>query len=356
MRAADSPETTKYSGCLGNHERSKALGVFSLFVRERRMGLAMMEPEIPSLDARQYHGRNGPSPEIKSEILSMGRNFNDDIIRNVIKLYLPLHKRSGQGEVKTTKDLKYGPDDRHKLDIHEPITKVSDGMPTVVFFHGGAFVGGDKNVVGDLVFGNVATYFARNGMLGVNATYRLAPKHQWPQGALDVARVVEWLRRHVAMYSGDPNRIFLFGHSAGAAHVATYVLNEAFQPGSGVGVAGAVLMSGPYHPNANNPRNSDLAYYGPDTENYEERSPINHTGSLKVPLFIIVAELDPLEFEMESAQLLEALRKGDKDKVRFAVVGNHNHLSEVVHLNTGDDSIGPDIIDFIKTCPQSCVS
>jgi len=311
----------------------------------------MVEVQPTSSEPREHDDRSGPPPAIKAEILSMGRDFNDDIIKKVIKLYLPLHKRSRQSEVKTTKDLKYGPDDRHKLDIHEPITKVSDAMPTVVFFHGGAFVGGDKNVAGDLIFGNVATYFASKGMLGVNATYRLAPVHKWPQGALDVARVVEWLRRHVANYSGDPNRIFLFGHSAGAAHVATYVFHEAFQPKSGVGVAGAVLMSGPYNPDAKNPRSSDLAYYGPDTENYAERAAIHHTDSLKVPLFIISAELDPLEFEMQSAELLGAIGKGNEEKVRFAVVTNHNHLSEVVHLNTGDDSIGPDIIDFIKTCP-----
>jgi len=311
----------------------------------------MMEDQAIPSEAQQRHGRNGPPPEIKSEILSMGRNFNDDIIKKVIKLYLPLHKRSGQGEVKITKDLKYGPDDRHRLDIHEPITKVSDAMPTVVFFHGGAFIGGDKNVVGDLIFGNVATYFASKGMLGVNATYRLAPMHKWPQGALDVAGVVEWLRKFGAKYSGDPNRIFLFGHSAGAAHVATYIFHEEFQPKSGVGVAGAILMSVPYNPSAKNPRSSDVAYYGPDTGNYAERAAITHVGGLNVPLFIVFAELDPLEFEMQSVELLGALRKLDKDKVRFATVKNHNHLSEAVHLNTGDDSIGPEIVDFIKTCP-----
>jgi acetyl esterase len=310
----------------------------------------MMEDQpIPS-EVRQDHGRRGPPTEIKREILSMGRNFNDDIITKVIKLYLPLHKRSGQGGVKITKDLKYGPDDRHRLDIHEPLTKVSGAMPTVVFFHGGAFVGGDKNVVGDLIFGNVGTYFARKGMLGVNATYRLAPMHQWPQGALDVAGVVEWLRKYGPRYSGDPDRIFLLGHSAGAAHVATYIFHEEFQPKSGVGVAGVILMSVPSNPSAKHPRSSDVAYYGPDTGNYAERAAITHVDGLRVPLFVVSAELDPLEFEMQSVELLRALRKRDRENVRFATVKNHNHLSEVVHLHTGDDSIGPELVDFINAC------
>ena len=304
---------------------------------------------IPS-EAQQDRDRREPPPGIKSEILSMGRNFNDDIIKKVIKLYLPLHKRSGQGAVKITKDLKYGPDDRHRLDIHEPVTKVSGAMPTVVFFHGGAFIGGDKNVVGDLIFGNVANYFAGKGMLGVNATYRLAPMHQWPQGALDVAGVVEWLRKFGARYFGDPDRIFLFGHSAGAAHVATYIFREEFQPKRGVGVAGAILMSAPCNPSAKQARSSDVAYYGPDTGNYAERAAITHVDGLRVPLFVVSAELDPLEFEMQSVELLGALRKLNKDKVRSATVKNHNHLSEVVHLNTGDDSIGPELVDFINSC------
>jgi hypothetical protein len=53
---------------------------------------------------------------------------------------------------------------------------------------------------------------------------------------------------------------------------------------------------------------------------------------------------------MQSLELLGALRKLDKDKVRSATVKNHNHLSEVVHLNTGDDSIGPELVDFINSC------
>jgi acetyl esterase/lipase len=311
----------------------------------------MIEPQSISLDEPQRRERNEPPPEIKAEIVSMGRNFNDDVIKKVMKLYLPLHKRHGQGEVRITKDLKYGPDDRHRLDIHEPIAKVSEAMPIVVFFHGGAFTGGDKNVVGDLIFGNVASYFARKGMLGVNATYRLAPMHQWPQGALDVAGVVEWLRRHGARYSGNPNRIFLFGHSAGAAHVATCIFHEDPRPESRAGVAGAILMSGQYHPDSKNPRSSDVAYYGPDTEKYAERSALNRIDGLRVPVFVVFAEFDPHEFEMQGLELLEALGKRHQDKeLRFTIVKNHNHLSETVHLNTGEESIGPEMIDFIKNC------
>jgi triacylglycerol lipase len=103
--------------------------------------------------------------------------------------------------------------------------------------------------------------------ISVSMQPRLAPMHPWPQGALDVAGVVEWLRKYGAQYSGDPDRIFLFGQSAGAAHVATYIFHEEFQPKSGAGVAGAILMSVPCN-QVRSIRGFRCSLYGPDTGKY----------------------------------------------------------------------------------------
>ena len=85
---------------------------------------------------------------------------------------------------------------------------------------------------------------ARGQLLGVNATYRLAPKHQWPAGAQDVGASARWVRANIAAYGGDPNRIVLMGHSAGASHVAGYLVHKQLQPADGDGVIGAILLSG----------------------------------------------------------------------------------------------------------------
>ena len=62
--------------------------------------------------------RTGPPPEVMAEILSMGKSFNEEIIEKVSRLYIPLHKKSDRSGIKLTGDLEYGPDDRHRLDIH----------------------------------------------------------------------------------------------------------------------------------------------------------------------------------------------------------------------------------------------
>ena len=292
---------------------------------------------------------SGPSPEVLTEILDMGKTFNEGVIETVTRLYIPFHKKSDRTVSKLTKDIAYGPDSRHRLDVHEPQSGPENPVPMVVFFHGGGFVSGHKNAVGDLIYGNVGDYFARHGMLGINATYRLAPRHKWPEGAKDVAAVVTWLKANGTEYGGDPNRIFLFGHSAGAAHVATYLFHREFQKADGAAVAGAILMSGQYDPDPKGPGPFDKAYYGTDTEKYAEMAAINHINRLRVPVFIVFAEFDTHQIEMQSVRLFEALCERDQACPRVTRIKNHNHFSEILHLNTEDGSIGPEIIDFIKT-------
>ena len=315
------------------------------------MGMASVWRDNTMIESKSYSakGWRGPPEGIMAEILSMGKNFNEEIIEKTTRLYIPLHKKTTHDEINIRKDLEYGPDDRHRLDIHEPLSRPDDPMPMVVFFHGGGFVSGHKNVVGDLIYGNVANYFARNGMVGINATYRLAPRHKWPEGAEDVAGVVKWLKENGADYGGDLNKIYLFGHSAGAAHVASYLCHRALQPPSGSGVAGAILMSGQYNPDPINPGPFDKAYYGSDTEKYAERAAINHIDGLEAPVFIIFAEYDTHQIEMQSVQLFEALCIRDSDCPRLTRIKNHNHISESLHIDTEDESIGPEIIDFVRT-------
>jgi acetyl esterase len=93
--------------------------------------------------------------------------------------------------VTVASDIADGPDAKETFDIYQPPGK--HDMPIVVFVHGGGYVAGDKNGHGNLIYANVAKFFARHGLLGVNANYRLAPQHPWPAGAGDVGKVVTWL-------------------------------------------------------------------------------------------------------------------------------------------------------------------
>ena len=291
-------------------------------------------------------------PHVQDHLSAVGPVWAQDILGNIertLELYTPILSAALKDGVRVTRDVGYGPDQNHKIDLYQPEGRT--GVPIVVYVHGGAYVRGSRNT-NDEVFANVPIYFARQGMLGVNADYRLAPAAQWPAGAEDVGRIVDWLRSNGARYGGDSTRIYLMGHSAGATHVSGYAFDRSLQPVGGPGIAGVVLMSGRYRiaPEADDPRLENVrAYFGTDANQYPRRSPINHIeGAEDIQTFVVIAEYDNPDLDTLGAQLFAALCERDHACPRFTRMAGHNHLSMVYQFNTADDALGREIIEFIR--------
>ena len=289
-------------------------------------------------------------PDLQATLAKIGPVFQKDIrttIPATIAAFQPVLKAAPKEGVTVTKNQAYGADPAQVLDVYQPARR--DGAAIVIFVHGGAYVRGDKD--DGEGYGNIPIWFARQGMIGINANYRLAPAAKWPSGARDVGSMVAWAKKNAARLGGDPNRIFLIGHSAGATHVSGYVFDKSLQPPEGAGVAGAVLISGRYDvaydpadPNGANMQ----AYFGNDEKQYANRSPINHINDgSKVPVFVAIAQYDNPHIDVFGAELLAALCKRDGSCPRFARLNGHNHLSEVLAFNTTDEYLGREILDFI---------
>src|SRR5215216_568676 len=118
--------------------------------------------------------------------------------------------------VREVLDVRYHPgwNGRHKLDLFLPDDGKEGKRPVVIFLHGGTWMVGDKNFFG--VYRGVGRFLAQNGVVGVMVNYRLSPLVRHPEHAKDAARAFAWVRRNIAKHGGDPDRIFLAGHSAGA--------------------------------------------------------------------------------------------------------------------------------------------
>lgn len=290
----------------------------------------------------------GPPDFVAKRIAEMGDNFNPDVVAKVYEIYRPLLQTAPKLETPALKDISYGPDDRHLLDLHRPDGTVTSAQPAVVYMHGGGFTRGHKNALNDepdLIHGNIATFFARHGFVGINATYRLAPDYKWPTGGIDVGLLVEYLRDNAERYNIDQNAIFLFGQSAGATHVANYIFDKELHVVDGSGVAGAILFSGAYDLSLM-PAGPVSEYYGDDKKMYRQMSAINYIHGCQVPIFLVTSEFDPPMFKVQADKLREALQHdGQSPEVRQ--LPNHNHLSQAIHLNTQDDSIGPELVKFI---------
>ena len=288
--------------------------------------------------------------DLAEKLKALGRGIEPAALNGTRALYLPLLKQIKWPDIKVHRDLQFGPDtERNLLDIHVP-ADLRPNAPVIAFFHGGGMVGGSKLDETGLIQANVPNYFASHGMIGVNSTYRLAPAHPYPAGGEDVGKTVAWLRANIAQYGGDPDRIFIMGHSAGAAHVATYAFRSFLHPADGPGIAGCILLSGTYAIDAKNPPPNRIAYYGPDFSKYAERQILGNVDRADFPVFITVAELDPVATIKLGFDLVSDIIARHKRVPRFKQVLGHNHYSEMNHLGTGDSSIGPDLIDFVERC------
>ena len=283
------------------------------------------------------------TPNAREEIERFGNSYSADRIPELRAIYKVYLRAAGFETPDVVRDVRYGPHERHRLDVLMPRDPPRRAMPVLVFVHGGAFVGGNKS--DGEIFDNVLSYFTRRGVLGINATYRLAPRHRWPAGAEDVRDVVDWIRANAAEYGGDPDKIFLMGHSAGAVHVATYTFMEELQADGGDdGLRGSILLSGIY---GADPEYSRPEYYGDDPSRRQERMPLRHIDGRRVPLFIIDAEYDRTATQKEAIALIEAICDRDDKCPRHGQVPGHNHYSMMYHFNTKDESIARDILDFI---------
>jgi acetyl esterase/lipase len=289
------------------------------------------------------------SREVQSAMTATGSTWNQSLrpdLSAMREAFAALHAAAPKDGVVVTKDVAYGPHPRNILDVYKP-SRAASPTPVVIFVHGGAYVGGDKSY-----YGNVTTWFARQNVLGINATYRLAPAAKWPAATEDIAGIVKWTRENAARFGGDPNRIVLIGHSAGATHVANYIFNKSLQPSGGPGVAGTVLISGRYRLSYDpaDPNGKAMqAYFGEDASAYADRSAISHIkDAARIPLFTVIAEYELAGLDIMGAELLAGLCARDASCPRFTRLQKHNHGSEVFSFNTPDEQLGREILEFME--------
>lgn len=262
----------------------------------------------------------GLSATDRARLDEVGKVWNDDLGASrsvVLDVYRQHHKaRLETDPIVVHRDIAYGDDPAHRLDVFESSSRCPSGRgrPVVVFVHGGAFTRGSKSADG-LIYDNVLRWFSRQGMVGVNIEYRLAPGAKYPEGARDVAASLDWVAANIEQFGGNPRSILLVGHSAGGCHVASYLYDPNVGRMPSPDVKGAVLISArlradclPDNPNANNVRQ----YFGDDADAYEAVSPVMFAGTKALPVMVAVAEFENRYIDAYGAEFVQrhAMRTG----------------------------------------------
>jgi arylformamidase len=170
---------------------------------------------------------NSVNPVASEHVLSRVMKLNRIHLLQLIFLSLQPHLFSQE----LTSNVAYTQSghERHVLDIYTPESKSEDKLPVVFWIHGGGWVVGDKSDVA-----LKPKSFTEKGCIMVSTNYRLLPEVDMETLITDVARSLGWVHRNIARYGGDPNRIIVGGHSAGAQLAALISIDDRYLKQEGV--------------------------------------------------------------------------------------------------------------------------
>jgi acetyl esterase/lipase len=283
--------------------------------------------------------------KVRRQIKELGVALTPALINGTRELYSQVAPSENASVALETRDCRYGPHERHVLDVFRPAHPV-ERPPLIVYVHGGGFVAGSKGSASDMLYSNIGRWAAQQGWVGVTVNYRLAPEFRYPSGVEDLQRVVAWLRENRDKHGGDPERIVLWGQSAGAVHVAGFVSTHC-GAGQRAPIAAAVLMSGLYDLITLEHSDREAAYFGTDVSQFGRQSPLPGLLETAIPMFFTVSEHDPAEFQSQALQLVGDFfgRHGRWPRMRY--LDGHNHISPACQVGGAYDTLSAELAQFI---------
>ena len=237
---------------------------------------------------------------------------------------------------RVTRALPYGTGPRHKLDVYTPLA--ATGLaPVVVFFYGGNWISGER---ADYAF--VGHALASRGMVAVIADYRLYPEVRYPDFLEDGAQAVAWTIKEVARYGGDPKRVFVMGHSAGAYNAAMIALDEIWLARQGLmpaALRGWIGLAGPYDFMPIQNKTTRPVFLYPNTP--PKSQPINHVSVYAPPALLIAAEQDDLVNPMRNTGGMARRLRAQGVPVTEQYFDKVGHVSLVVSLSGAFRTLAP---------------
>jgi arylformamidase len=247
---------------------------------------------------------------------------------------------------------------RHVLDIYAPAN--AKDLPVVFWIHGGGWQTGDKNDVR-----LKPRWFMEKGFVFVSTNYRLLPEVDMGTLIRDVARSFGWVRKHIAEHGGDPKRMLVGGHSAGAQLAALICTDDRYLKAEGISfdsLIGCVPVDGDTYDvpaiieiaetrqrvhGFPPPAFGHRVKFGNTAENHKDFSAVTHIAKDKgIPPFLILHVADHPDTSAQARRLGNVLKDaGVATKVFGARETNHSKLND--NLGVTDDPATAALAGFV---------
>jgi acetyl esterase/lipase len=252
--------------------------------------------------------------------------------------------------VRVVRDLSYlegatYADRKDTLDVYVPEGRRN--APVIVSYYGGALMAGDKS---EHAF--IGRRFASAGFVTVVVNYRLSPGVAHPAHVRDAAASFAWVKRHIAEYGGDANRVFVIGHSAGAYLVALLSTDERYLAAHKLSprdIRGVVPVSAFYWVEREGVApDRDKRVWGTDPNVWVDASPAHHLTSGAPPMLILYADGDEDWRRRQNVEAARAMKAAGQANVEIAMITNRTHMTIWEHMASDRDEAAERIIQFVN--------
>ncbi len=251
---------------------------------------------------------------------------------------------------------------RHVLDVyHQPSRGERGKRPVVVWIHGGGWQTGDKSDVAVK-----PKYFTDQGMLFVTCNYRLLPEVTMDVLIRDVAQAIGWIHRNAHRWGGDPDRLMIGGHSAGAQLAALLCIDERYLKETQVDFKSLracipvdgdtydipkIIMTAEHRQmiyGRGQPTFGHRQKFGNDPAKHVDFSAVTHVARGKgIPPFLILYFSGNPDTTVQAQRLESVLREaGVVAKAHGESNSNHSQLND--NLGTPNDPVTEVLGEFLK--------
>ncbi len=246
---------------------------------------------------------------------------------------------------------RYGPDPRHRLDVYQPATgTVPGGAPVVLFFYGGNWTRGER---ADYRF--VGEALAANGIIAVVADYRLSPQVRVEGLLADCGLALQWTLAHAASLGGDPKRVMVMGHSAGAYNAAMLALDPRWLLPLGLApkqLAGWIGLAGPYDFLPIGDPEVQVAFGWPQTP--AQSQPVFYASSKAPRTLLLAGQNDSVVNTQRNTLGLAARLRAAGTQVDVRIFDRIGHVTTIAALARPLDWLAPvlpTVVAFVRGEP-----
>lgn len=267
-------------------------------------------------------------------------------------LFASLNSADAPANVEQRRDLPFDTEHRLALDVYAPAHTAH--APVVVFFYGGDWTHGEREW-----YRFVGRTLAAQGLVAVIPDYRKFPDVA-PDGFMaDAARAVAWTRAHAAEFGGDPDDLFVMGHSAGGHIAALLASDPSWLAGVGLvprDLAGCIGLAGVYLFLPEDADDDDmLAVFGDDRAVQESAMPLGFVRGAEPPMLLLHG-LDDDEVDPANSRLLADALRANGDEVELRLYPDIDHSTLLFALSPSRRGQAPaldDLLAFVRAHPRA---